>query len=79
MLKIEPVAVVTVGRDCIPRIMCVESEPNATEKLLEQLPDILGRTAKLLADRDLPILSRFLPGTSAGLQGAQPSAPSACS
>ncbi len=77
VLKIEPVAVVTVGRDGIPRIMCVESEPNATEKLLEQLPDILGRTAKLLADRGLPILSRFLPGTSAALQAAQPSAPSA--
>ncbi len=75
VVKIEPVAVVTVGRDGIPRIMCVENEPNATEKLLEQLPDMLGRTAKLLSDRGLPMLSRFLnrePGKSQGLDGAQP-------
>ena len=60
VVKIEPVAVVTVGRDGIPRIMCVENEPNATEKLLEQLPDILGRTAKLLSERGLPILSKLM-------------------
>ena len=75
VVKIEPVAVVTVGRDGIPRIMCVENEPNATEKLLEQLPDMLGRTAKLLSDRGLPMLSRFLnrePGKSPALDNAQP-------
>ena len=60
VVKIEPVAVVTVGRDGVPRIMCVENEPNATEKLLEQLPDLLGRTAKLLEGRGLPILSKLL-------------------
>ncbi len=60
VVKIEPVAVVTVGRDGVPRIMCVENEPNATERLLEQLPDVLGRAAKLLADRGIPIVSKLM-------------------
>ena len=40
--------------------MCVENEPNATERLLEQLPDVLGRAAKLLADRGIPIVSKLM-------------------
>lgn len=60
VVQIEPVAVITVGRDGIPRIMCVESEPNATEKLLEQLPEALGRAAKLLSERVAPLLGKLV-------------------
>src|SRR2546425_12352848 len=37
-VQIEPVAVIAVGRDGVPRIMCVETESNATENFLKQLP-----------------------------------------
>lgn len=74
VVKIEPVAVVTVGRDGVPRIMCVESEPNATQKLLEQLPDVLGRAAKLLSDRGLPMLSKLMNPDSGSASTALPDA-----
>src|SRR6187200_2616677 len=54
VLQIEPVAVITVGADGVPCIMCVESEPNATEKLMEQLPDVLSKAAQLLSERVAP-------------------------
>ena len=37
-VQIEPVAVIAVGRDGIPRIMCVESESDPAKKLMAQLP-----------------------------------------
>jgi len=60
VVKIEPVAVITVGRDGVPRIMCVESEPNAAEKLLEQIPEAMTRVAKLLGERIGPFASRLV-------------------
>jgi uncharacterized spore protein YtfJ len=60
VVQIEPVAVITVGRDGVPRIMCVESEPNATEKLIEQLPDALARAAKVLTERVAPLVGKLV-------------------
>src|ERR1043165_1613367 len=39
-VQLEPVAVIAVGRDGVPKIMCVESEGNAVDKLVDQLPDL---------------------------------------
>jgi uncharacterized spore protein YtfJ len=58
-VQIEPVAVIAVGRDGVPRIMCVESEPDAAQKVMEQLPDMLGSVAKLLAERVGPLLGKL--------------------
>jgi uncharacterized spore protein YtfJ len=66
VVQIEPVAVITVGRDGVPRIMCVESEPNATEKLLEQLPEVLSRAAKMLSERVAPLVGRLVSRETAG-------------
>jgi uncharacterized spore protein YtfJ len=65
VVQIEPVAVITVGRDGVPRIMCVESEPNATERLLEQLPDVLSRAAKLLSERVAPLARKLVSSDAA--------------
>ena len=59
-VQIEPVAVIAVGRDGIPRIMCVETEGDATQKLLEQLPDMLGGAAKVLTERVAPIVAKLV-------------------
>ena len=59
VVQIEPVAVITVGRDGVPRIMCVESEPNATERFLEQLPDVISRVTKLLSERVAPLVGKL--------------------
>lgn len=64
-VQIEPVAVIAVGRDGIPRMMCVESERDAAQKLIEQLPDMLGSVAKLLSDRVGPILGKLAKGNTA--------------
>ena len=71
VVQIEPVAVITVGRDGIPRIMCVESEPNAAEKLFEQLPDALGRAARLLTERVGPMVGKLMSHeTTSAIAGA---------
>ena len=59
-VQIEPVAVIAVGRDGVPRIMCVDTEADATEKLLKQLPDLLSGAAKLLSERVAPLFGRFV-------------------
>ncbi len=64
-VQIEPVAVIAVGRDGVARIMCVESESDATQKLLEQLPDMFGKVTKLLSERVAPMLGRLVTGSSA--------------
>jgi len=63
-VQIEPVAVIAVGRDGIPRMMCVESERDAAQKLVEQLPDMLGNIAKLLTERVGPILGKLAKGST---------------
>jgi uncharacterized spore protein YtfJ len=59
-VQIEPVAVIAVGRDSIPRIMCVESENDAAEKLVKQLPELLQSTTKVFSERIAPLLSKLL-------------------
>ena len=59
-VQIEPVAVIAVGRDGVARILCVENEGDATQKLLEQLPDMLGGVAKLLSERVAPLLGKLV-------------------
>lgn len=50
-VQIEPVAIVATGRDGIPRVLCVESEETAAEALFRQLPEVLGKAAKVLGER----------------------------
>jgi uncharacterized spore protein YtfJ len=59
-VQIEPVAVIAVGRDGVPRIMCVETENDAAERLMKQLPDLLTSTTKVISERIAPLVSKFL-------------------
>lgn len=59
-VQVEPVAVIAVGKDGVPRIMCVETEADATQKLLEQLPDMLSGAAKVLTERVAPIVGKLV-------------------
>jgi uncharacterized spore protein YtfJ len=59
-VQIEPVAVIAVGKDGIPRIMCVENEgDNAAKKIMDQLPDTMGNVLKLLAERVGPLFNKI--------------------
>ena len=58
-VQIDPIAVIAVGRDGTPRIMCVEGEENAAEKLLENLPDLVSGAAKLLSERIGPLVAKI--------------------
>jgi uncharacterized spore protein YtfJ len=64
-VQIEPVAVIAVGRDGVPRIMCVEAETDAAEKLMKQLPDLIQNTTKVFSERVAPLLSKLLSRASA--------------
>lgn len=59
-VQIEPVAVIAVGRDGVPRIMCVETENDAAEKLMKQLPDLIRNTTKVFSERIAPLLSKLV-------------------
>lgn len=59
-VQIDPIAVIAVGRDGTPRIMCVESEDNAAGKLLENLPDLVSSAAKLLSERIGPLVGKIV-------------------
>jgi uncharacterized spore protein YtfJ len=58
-VQIEPVAVIAVGRDGIPRIMSVECEEDALQGLLKQLPDVVTKAAKLISERVVPLVDKF--------------------
>ena len=58
-VQIEPVAVIAVGRDNVPRIMFVQPEEDALQQLIKQLPDVLGRAAKLLGPRVSAVVDRL--------------------
>jgi len=74
-VQIEPVAVIAVGRDGVPRIMCVETEGDAAEKLIKQLPELLGGTAKVFSERIAPILGKLVSrGTAAVSKESLPQA-----
>jgi uncharacterized spore protein YtfJ len=69
-VQIEPVAVIAVGRDGVPRFMSVESEPDAAEKIIRQLPELLGNATRVLSDRVGPIVSKFLSRTAPEMAAA---------
>lgn len=59
-VQIDPIAVIAVGRDGVPRIMCVESEDSAAGKLLESLPDLLTGAVKVLSGRIGPLVGKIV-------------------
>lgn len=61
-VQLEPVAVLAVGRDGIPKIMCVEAEAGIVDRLVEELPELLGNTAKLFAERIAPAIGKVVSG-----------------
>ena len=61
-VQIEPVAVIAVGKDGVPRIMCVESESDPAKKVMEQLPEMMGTVAKILSERVGPLLGKLTQG-----------------
>jgi len=73
-VQIEPVAVIAVGRDGIPRIMCVEAENDAAEKLVKQLPELLQSTTKVFSERIAPLLSKLLSRASSPAKESLPAA-----
>jgi uncharacterized spore protein YtfJ len=51
-VQLDPIAVITVGADKIPRLLAVDGDSEtALSKLMEQLPELLIRAAKGLSDR----------------------------
>jgi uncharacterized spore protein YtfJ len=51
-VQLDPIAVITVGADKVPRLLAIDGDPEtALGKLVEQLPDLLIRAAKALSDR----------------------------
>jgi uncharacterized spore protein YtfJ len=51
-VQLDPIAVITVGADKIPRLLAVDGDAeSALGKLMEQLPELLIRAAKGLSDR----------------------------
>ena len=59
-VQIDPVAVIAVGRDGVPRIMCVESEEDAAGKLMKQLPGLMSGAVKVLSERVGPLVSKLV-------------------
>jgi uncharacterized spore protein YtfJ len=65
-VQIEPVAVIAVGRDGIPQIMCVENEPDAAHKIMTQLPEMMTKATKAISERIAPLLGKLVSrGTAA--------------
>jgi uncharacterized spore protein YtfJ len=58
-VQIEPVAVIAVGKDKVPRIMFVEEEEDALQLLMKQLPDVVSKTAKMLGGRVGPVIEKL--------------------
>lgn len=59
-VQIEPVAVIAVDREGVPRILCVEQESDTAERLLKQLPDLIGNATKALSERIAPLVGRLV-------------------
>jgi len=50
-VQLDPVAVIAVGRDGVPRILAVDGEAEGSWRhLFDQLPELLSRGVKLVAD-----------------------------
>lgn len=71
-VQIDPVAIIAVGRDGVPRIMCVESEEDAATKLLKQLPSLASGAAKLLSERMAPFVDKLAGDAAASRQITKP-------
>jgi len=51
-VQLDPIAVIAVGADRIPRILAVDGDAeNALGRLVDQLPELLVRAAKTLGER----------------------------
>ena len=58
-VQLEPVAVIAVGRDGVPRILTVEPQSeNVLQGIINQLPEVAGRALKLLSDRLEPLANK---------------------
>ncbi|MEI7893185.1 MAG: spore germination protein GerW family protein [Myxococcales bacterium] len=54
-VQIDPVAVIAVGRDGIPRVLAVDGEAEGgIQRLWDQLPELVLKTAKGLSERLSP-------------------------
>jgi uncharacterized spore protein YtfJ len=58
-VQLDPIAVITVGADKIPRLLAVDGDSEtALGKLVDQLPELMIRAAKALSDRVVsPVLN----------------------
>ena len=58
-VQLDPIAVIAVGADKVPRVMAVDGDSEtALGKLVDQLPELLVRAAKALSDRVVaPVLA----------------------
>ena len=68
-VQIEPVAVIAMGKDGIPRVMCVETEEHAADKVMKQIPDIVANAAKIFSERIMPMLGKLKNGAAAPAKG----------
>jgi len=51
-VQLDPIAVITVGADQVPRILAVDGDSeSAVGKLLDQVPDLVARLAKGIGER----------------------------
>jgi uncharacterized spore protein YtfJ len=51
-VQLDPVAVIAVGADRVPRILAVDGDAeSALGRLVDQIPDLIARAAKGLSDR----------------------------
>jgi uncharacterized spore protein YtfJ len=72
-VQLDPIAVIAVGADKVPRVLAVDGDAeNALGRLVDQLPELIVRAAKGLSDRVVaPVLAsdeerRLAEGEEAG-------------
>ena len=58
-VQLDPIAVITVGADKIPRVLAIDGDAeNALGRLVDQLPELVVRAVKGLSDRIVaPVLA----------------------
>ncbi len=51
-VQVEPIAVVSIGKDGRPKVMAIDGEPEQMiGQLFEQIPDLVGRVLKLVSGK----------------------------
>lgn len=51
-VQVEPIAVVSIGKDGRPKVMAIDGEPEQMlGQLFEQIPDLVGRIMKLISNK----------------------------